>query len=197
MARRGRHGRRRTRPSPPRSPRRAPGGRARRPRQRVGCVPAGGPAHARRGAPRAERLRAAAEAAWLAGEAPRALALLDEAEPLAADGARAPRRRICAAACSRATARCRRRSRVLRDGAAADREQDDPARASEILAEATYAAIYGGVAEDLEAMARRAAALAPRDAHARALPRRVGARRGARAARPPGRARRGCGRPAR
>jgi len=115
---------------------------------------------------RAERLRAASEAAWLAGEAPRALLLLDEAEPLAAD----PRARAAAAHLrGRVLARhgpIPAAVRVLR-GAAAVVEEDDPARASEILAEATYAAIYGGVAEGLEAMARRAAALAP-EGHMRA-----------------------------
>jgi AAA ATPase domain len=48
---------------------------------------------------RAERLRAAARATWLAVDAPRALALLEEA---------APRSPSCGAACSRATGRCRR-----------------------------------------------------------------------------------------
>ena len=116
---------------------------------------------------RAERLRAASEAAWLAGQAPRALHLLDEAEPLTA-GWRAQ----AAAAHLRGRVLARHGPipaavRVLRDAAALV-EEDDPAGASEILAEATYAAIYGGAAEDLEAMARRAAALAPRD-HTRAL----------------------------
>jgi hypothetical protein len=131
----------------------------------IGCLPAGGPADARRGAPRGAPARGLR--GGLAGRRGAAGA------PAARRG-RAPAGRSRARAAAAPSARSRARAprpdpaavRVLR-GAAAVVEGDDPARASEILAEATYAAIYGGVAEGLEAMARRAAALAP-EGHMRA-----------------------------
>src|SRR4051794_31016567 len=116
-------------------------------------------------APRAERLRAAAEASWLAGDPDRALALLDEAAPMTADAAVAHLRgRILTRHGPVPEA-----VRVLReagDGIAAD----DPARASEMLAEAAYAAGFASANRPSIAIARRAVALAPAgDARARCI----------------------------
>ena len=91
---------------------------------------------------RAQRLRRAADAAWLAGDGPRALALLDEAAPYPV------------AALERAEAahlRGRVLARrgpvplavsVLQEAAEAIAEQQ-PAKAAEMLAEAAYAALHG------------------------------------------------------
>ena len=112
---------------------------------------------------RAERLRRAADAAWLAGDGPRALALLDEAVP------------VPATAMERAEA-AHLRGRVLaRRGpvplaisvlqeAAETIAAERPAKAAEMLAEAAYAALHGPSAvEQMDALARRAVELAPRD----------------------------------
>ena len=98
---------------------------------------------------RALRQQRAAEAAWLAGDGPRALALLSEIPPdPAAEHLRGRvlvRRGPIPEAIS-----------VLRRAAAA---ADDPARAAEMLAEAAYAAVYTG-AGDLDELARGALELA-------------------------------------
>jgi DNA-binding CsgD family transcriptional regulator len=119
---------------------------------------------------RAQRLRRAADAAWLAGDGPRALALLDEAAPYPV------------AALERAEA-AHLRGRVLArrgpvplavsvleeaaDAIAAER----PAKAAEMQAEAAYASLHGpNAADEMERIARRAVALAPPDnARARCL----------------------------
>ncbi|HEY7075199.1 MAG TPA: helix-turn-helix transcriptional regulator, partial [Solirubrobacteraceae bacterium] len=115
-------------------------------------------------APRAQRLRAAAEATWLAGDADRALALLDEATPLTADAA-VPHLR------GRILARhgpIPEAVRVLRD-AADGIAGSDPARASEMLAEAAYAGFVSDIRPNI-AIARRAVGLAPAgDARARCI----------------------------
>jgi DNA-binding CsgD family transcriptional regulator len=107
---------------------------------------------------RGARLLRAAEATWLAGDGPGALALLGEAEPVMPDDARA------AAAHLRGLVLVRRGPvttaiRVLRDAAEAIAARE-PARASEMLAEAAYAATYTRPGE-VQELARRAAALAP------------------------------------
>jgi DNA-binding CsgD family transcriptional regulator len=112
---------------------------------------------------RAERLRAAAEAAWLGGDADRALALLAEAAPLAGD---APARATIAQVRGRVLARhgpIPDAVRVLCEAADAIADSD-PARASEMLAEASYAAGFGSAGEVMVAAARRAVELAPAEA---------------------------------
>ena len=112
---------------------------------------------------RAARLRRAADEAWLAGDGPRALALLDEAAPIAvgvAEGAEAGhlRGRVLA-----------RRGpvplaiSVLQESAESIAEEQ-PAKAAEMLAEAAYAALHGpSAAEAMDRLARRAVELAPQD----------------------------------
>ncbi len=120
-------------------------------------------------APRTERLRAAAEEAWVGGDAERALALLAEAAALA-EGA--PARSAVAHLRGRVLARhgpLPLAISVLRDGADEIAAQD-PARACEMLAECAYTALYGSAGEEMEAAARRAVELAPGDdARARCL----------------------------
>jgi DNA-binding CsgD family transcriptional regulator len=108
---------------------------------------------------RARRLHRAAEAAWLGGDGPRALALLDEAAPSMPGDERA------AAAHLRGRVLIRRGPvplaiRILREAAEAA-ASSDPARAAEMLADATYAAVY--IAGDMQALAGRALELAPPD----------------------------------
>src|SRR4051794_11949505 len=114
-------------------------------------------------AARAERLRRAADAAWLAGDGPEALALLDEAAGIPAGPAERAeggplRGRVLA-----------RRGpvplavRTLRDVGEAIAETD-PAKAAEVLAEAAYAALHAADSPNLmEPLAERAVALAPPD----------------------------------
>jgi DNA-binding CsgD family transcriptional regulator len=122
-------------------------------------------------AARAQRLRRAADAAWLAGDGPGALALLDEA---AGPDAREPMERA-EAAHLRGRVLARRGPvplaiRALRDGAEGIAAAA-PAKASVMLAEAAYAALYSpSVGDDMEALAQRALELAPADdARARGL----------------------------
>jgi DNA-binding CsgD family transcriptional regulator len=109
---------------------------------------------------RALRLRRSAEAAWLGGDGPRALELLDDAAALpAAAGARAEAEHL--------------RGRVLArrgpvpdaigvlSGAAEAIAGEDPAHAAEMLAEAAYAALYASVGTEMDELARRAMELAP------------------------------------
>jgi DNA-binding CsgD family transcriptional regulator len=103
--------------------------------------------------PAGQRLQRAAEAAWLGGDGPRALALLDETEP------------STAAAHLRGRVLVRRGPmpeaiRVLRAGA----EAADPARAAEMLAEAAYAAVYTSAGQHMDELARSALVLAPENA---------------------------------
>src|SRR5215207_1811297 len=110
---------------------------------------------------RAQRLRQAADAAWLAGDGPRALALLDEAAPLPAG-----RAEQAEAAHLRGRVLARRGPvplavRTLSDGAEAI-AAEDPAKAAEMLAESAFARLYGrSPASDLEQVGRRALALVP------------------------------------
>jgi tetratricopeptide (TPR) repeat protein len=112
---------------------------------------------------RAQRLRRAADAAWLAGDGPRALALLDEAAPYPVAGLERAE-----AAHLRGRVLARRGPvplavSVLQEAAEAIAEQQ-PAKAAEMLAEAAYAALHGPSAtEGMDAIARRAVALAPPD----------------------------------
>ena len=112
---------------------------------------------------RAERLRRAADAAWLAGDGPRALALLDEAAPIpAGDAERAEAGHL------RGRVLARRGPvplaiSVLQEAAEAI-AAEQPAMAAEMYAEAAYAALYGpGAAEAMDRIARRAVELAPAD----------------------------------
>ena len=110
---------------------------------------------------RAERLLQAAEATWLAGDGPGALALLGEADPVMPADARP------AADHLRGRVLVRRGPvtaaiRVLRDAAEAIAPRD-PALAAEMLADAAYAAVFTHPDEMLE-LARRAEALAPAEA---------------------------------
>jgi DNA-binding CsgD family transcriptional regulator len=112
-------------------------------------------------AQRARRLRRAAEAAWLGGDGPRALALLDEAAPSTPDAERPAAEHL------RGRVLVRRGPmpeaiRVLRTGAEAA-AATDPGRAAEMFAEAAYAAIYASAGDDMDALARRALELAPAD----------------------------------
>jgi DNA-binding CsgD family transcriptional regulator len=112
---------------------------------------------------RAQRLRRAADAAWLAGDGPRALTLLDEAAPYPV------------AALERAEAEHLRGRVLARRGPvplavsvlqeAADAiAGQQPAKAAEMHAEAAYAALHGSSAgEEMDRMARRAVELAPAD----------------------------------
>ena len=112
---------------------------------------------------RAQRLRQAADAAWLAGDGPRALALLDDAAPL---GAARPRAERAEAAHLRGRVLARRGPvplavRTLAEGAEAVAAAD-PAKAAEMLAEAGFATLYGdSPAADMEQLGRRAVALVP------------------------------------
>ena len=119
---------------------------------------------------RAERLRRAADAAWLAGDGPRALALLDEAAP------------IPVAAAERAEAGHLRGRVLARRGpvplavtvlqeAAEAIAAEQPGKAAEMHAEAAYAAMHGPSAmEEIFRIARRAVELAPAgDPRARCL----------------------------
>ena len=112
---------------------------------------------------RAERLRRAADAAWLAGDGPRALALLDEAAPIAVT---ATERAEAGHLRGRVLARrgpVPLAISVLQEAAEAI-AGEQPAKAAEILAEAAYAALHGPSAvEDMDRIARRAAELAPPD----------------------------------
>jgi DNA-binding CsgD family transcriptional regulator len=119
---------------------------------------------------RAERLRRAAEEAWLAGDGPRALALLDDATTLPAGAAEQAE-----VAHLRGRVLARRGPlplaiETLQRGAEAS-AADDPAKAAEMLAEAAFARLYGpSPAVGMEELGRRALALAPADdARARAL----------------------------
>ncbi len=119
---------------------------------------------------RAERLRRAADEAWLAGDGPRALVLLDDAAPLPAAG---PERAEAAHLRGRVLAR---RGPVplaidtLHRGAEAI-AAEDPAKAAAMLGEAAFATLYGpSPAADIEQLGRRALALAPvADPRARGL----------------------------
>jgi DNA-binding CsgD family transcriptional regulator len=105
-------------------------------------------------AQRAFRLLRAADAAWLAGDAPRALTLLDDVGPLAA--AAHLRGRVLArhGPVSDAVA-------VLREGA--ERlAPAAPAEAAGMLAEAAYATLYADIGE-MYPLAARAVGLAPAD----------------------------------
>jgi len=112
---------------------------------------------------RAERLRRAADSAWLAGDGPRALALLDEAAPLAVTALEAAE-----VAHLRGRVLARRGPvplaiAVLQESAEAIAELR-PAKAAEMLAEAAYTALHGPSAtEDMDRLARRAVELAPPD----------------------------------
>jgi DNA-binding CsgD family transcriptional regulator len=109
-----------------------------------------------------ERLCRAADATWLAGDGPGALALLDEASALPLDTA------------ARAAAEHLRGRVLARRGplplavrvlsyAAEAIASDDPGLASEMLAEAAYAAGYELAGEVMDRTSRRAVALAPAD----------------------------------
>ena len=108
-----------------------------------------------------ERLCAAADATWLAGDGLGALALLDEAaglplNPLARAAAAHLRGRVLARRGPLGEA-----VRVLREGAEAIAERA-PARAAEMLAEAAY--VIGGyetAGAEMDVLARRAVELAP------------------------------------
>ena len=118
---------------------------------------------------RAERLRRAADAAWLAGDGPRALALLDEvaAVPVsAAERAEAGhlRGRVLARRGPLPLA-----VRTLREAAEAV-AAEAPAKAAEVLAEAAHTALYGHGLAEIEQIARRSVELAPPgDTRARSL----------------------------
>jgi DNA-binding CsgD family transcriptional regulator len=110
---------------------------------------------------RARRLRRAAEAAWLGGDGPRALALLSEAAPDMPADERAAAEHL------RGRVLVRRGPaplaiEVLRDAAEATAPRD-PAHAAEMLADAAYAAVYTGAGAPMAALAERAVELAPRD----------------------------------
>jgi DNA-binding CsgD family transcriptional regulator len=109
---------------------------------------------------RAERMRRAADAAWLGGDGPRALALLDEAAGIAvgvAERAEAGhlRGRVLARRGPLPLA-----VRTLREAAEAI-AAEAPAQAAEMLAEAAHTALYGHGLPDMEQLARRAVELAP------------------------------------
>ena len=119
---------------------------------------------------RAQRLRRAADAAWLGGDGPRALALLDEAAPIAVSVAERAE-----AGHLRGRVLARRGPlplavRTLREAAEAVAAAA-PAKAAEVLADATHTALYGhGLAADMEEIARRSVELAPPgDTRARSL----------------------------
>jgi DNA-binding CsgD family transcriptional regulator len=102
--------------------------------------------------PQARRLHRAAESAWLGGDGPRALALLDEAEPSTAAEHLRGRVLVRRGPVPEAI-------RVLRTGAGTA----EPARAAEMLAEAAYAAVYTSAGQDMDELARLALELAPAD----------------------------------
>ncbi|MEA2310164.1 MAG: hypothetical protein QOE28_132, partial [Solirubrobacteraceae bacterium] len=107
----------------------------------------------------AERRRAAAEAAWLAGDGPRALSLLD-ATPAARESAEAThlRGRVLARRGPLPAAVA-----VLAEGGRAV-AGESPGLAAVMLAEASNTAQLGrGVADEMTELAREAAALAPAD----------------------------------
>jgi DNA-binding CsgD family transcriptional regulator len=112
---------------------------------------------------RAERLRRAADAAWLAGDGPRALALLDSAARLPADAAERAqaghlRGRVLARRGPIALAVA-----ALGDAAEAMAEARPP-QAAEAQAEAAYTALHGRhAAEETLRTAERAVELAPDD----------------------------------
>jgi DNA-binding CsgD family transcriptional regulator len=114
---------------------------------------------------RAQRIRRAADAAWLAGDGPGALALLDEV------GAEEAEDRLEAAEIAHLRGRVLARrgplplavATLVEGGEAIAAEA--PAKAAEMLAEAAYAGLYGrGVTSEMEQLARRALELAPADA---------------------------------
>jgi DNA-binding CsgD family transcriptional regulator len=112
------------------------------------------------GALAGERLSAAADATWLAGDGPGALALLDEAtrlplDPTARAAAEHLRGRVLARRGPLPDA-----VRVLRAAAEAV-AGTDPALASEMLAEAAYTAGYEAAGDEMDELARRAMELAP------------------------------------
>jgi DNA-binding CsgD family transcriptional regulator len=106
-------------------------------------------------AERARRLLRAADAAWLAGDAPRAVGLLDDAGPL--PEAAHLRGRVLArhGPVPQAVA-------VLRDGAERIAARA-PGEASTMLAEAAYATVYASVGDEMDVLAARAVELAPAD----------------------------------
>jgi DNA-binding CsgD family transcriptional regulator/tetratricopeptide (TPR) repeat protein len=109
---------------------------------------------------RAERLHAAADAAWLAGQVERALALVDEAEAGQPDRALAAE---LAHLRGQIAARCgpvREAVRVLLAGVDAIAALD-PAKASAMAADAAYAAFHSAEPEVMTLAARRAVELAP------------------------------------
>jgi DNA-binding CsgD family transcriptional regulator len=112
---------------------------------------------------RAERLRRAADAAWLGGDGPRALALLDEAAPVAVS-----LRERAEAGHLRGRVLARRGPiplaiRTLREAGEAV-AAEAPGKAAEVLAEAAYAGLYGdSVGTGMVQMARRSVELAPPD----------------------------------
>jgi DNA-binding CsgD family transcriptional regulator len=112
---------------------------------------------------RAERLRRAADAAWLAGDGPRAIALLDEAAPFAVTALeRAEAGHLRGRVLARRGPVPLAISVLQEAGEAIAGEQ--PAKAAEMLAEAAYAALHGPSAgEDMARIARRAVDLAPPD----------------------------------
>jgi DNA-binding CsgD family transcriptional regulator len=115
------------------------------------------------GETRARRLLSAADAAWLAGQTPAALALLDEAMERCAD----PRLRAEALQLrGRAAAQTGpvMHAHDLLVEAAAQIETVEPAKAVLMLAEAADACVYGGRPGQMLAAARRAWALAGPDA---------------------------------
>jgi DNA-binding CsgD family transcriptional regulator len=112
---------------------------------------------------KAARLRRAADAAWLAGDGPRALALLDEAAPIAVGGAERAE-----AGHLRGRVLARRGPvplaiSILQEAAEAI-AGEQPSKAAEMFAEAAYAALHAPrAAADMERLARRAVELAPPD----------------------------------
>jgi DNA-binding CsgD family transcriptional regulator len=113
--------------------------------------------------PRARRLLAAAEAAWLGGQADRALRTLDRALALA------PEPRLLAEVQHLRAQALIRAGDVMagHDVLVAAAEQialADPAKAVVMLAEATDACVYAGRADAMLPTARRAVALLPDDA---------------------------------
>jgi DNA-binding NarL/FixJ family response regulator len=113
---------------------------------------------------RARLLREAAEAAWLAGLADRAVALLDEARPLSTD----PGQLVEIAGLAGHIAA--RRGPVMRGHAilTAAAERADPERAVTMLAEAANACFYAGNPAEMLVVAERARTALPAGASVRA-----------------------------
>jgi DNA-binding CsgD family transcriptional regulator len=112
---------------------------------------------------RAQRLRRAADASWLAGDGPRALGLLDEAAPFpvsVSERGEAGRLRGRVLARRGPVPLAIETLREAGEAVAAEA----PGKAAEMLAEAAYAGLYGySRAGEMEQIARRAVELAPPD----------------------------------